>query len=202
MTASGPFAMGPALAGTSARRTAPKSNFTPIVPLGQATGASLGGNLSNTPAPQLKRDKQRENVFEPVAKQAKRESDEEAYSEPDEGVEIVDMEDVGKLDWMAPETIQKERRERKKKKLVKTEVEESAIPSSSKGKGEHPATSCVDPSMSIILGKEVTEDDDIANAMDPSESEEEVELEDLIEDFAFQANIGQASAAVSMTNTD
>lgn len=174
MIASGPFAMGPALAGTSARRTAPRSNFTAIVPLGPATGASLGSNLSNTPAPQLKRDKQHVNLLESTAeKQSKRESDEEIYSEPDEGVEIVDMEDVGKLDWMAPETVQAQRREQKRKKLEKAEVDESSIPSESKGKG-----------------REVTKDMDIAGAVDPSESEE-IELEDLIEDFAFQANIGQ-----------
>ncbi|KAL4063114.1 RNA polymerase III RPC4-domain-containing protein [Scleroderma yunnanense] len=174
MVASGPFAMGPALAGTSARRTAPRSNFTPTVPLGPTTGgASLGSNLSNTPAPQLKRVEQRENMLEHTT-ESKRESDEEVYSEPDEGVEIVDMEDVGKLDWMAPETIQKERRERKKKKVIKTEIDDPSIPSDPKGKG-----------------REVTKGHDIANVVDPTDSEEEAELEDLNEDFAFQANIGQ-----------
>jgi len=200
MIASGPFAMGPALAGTSARRTAPRSNFTAIVPLGPATGASLGSNLSNTPAPQLKRDKQHVNLLESTAeKESKRESDEEIYSEPDEGVEIVDMEDVGKLDWMAPETVQAQRREQKKKKLEKAEVDEPSIPSESKGKGKHPAKSCADPSISIVLGREVTKNKDIAGAVDPSESEE-IELEDLIEDFTFQANIGQVGIAVSIAD--
>lgn len=198
MIASGPFAMGPALAGTSARRTAPRSNFTSIVPLGPATGASLGNNLSNTPAPQLKRDKQHENSLGSTAeKESKRESDEEIYSEPDEGVEIVDMEDVGKLDWMAPETVQTQRREQKRKKLDKVEVDEPSIPSESKGKGEHPAKSRADPSIFIIVGREVTKNEDIANALDPSE---EIELEDLIEDFAFHVNIGQVGMSVSIAD--
>ncbi|KAG6332652.1 hypothetical protein ID866_6437 [Astraeus odoratus] len=172
MTASGPFAMGPALAGTSARRTAPRSNFTPIMPPGPTSTSSLGGDLSNAPAPQLRKDKQRESLLGDATKsEAKRESDEEVYSEPDEGVEIVDMEDVGKLDWMAPDTLRKERKVRDKKRAIKVEAEEPSISLSSKRKER-----------------------DIANdqgEFDPSESEDGAELEDLIEDFAFQANIEQ-----------
>jgi DNA-directed RNA polymerase III subunit RPC4 len=41
--------------------------------------------------------------------------DEEVYSEPDEGVEIIDMEDVRQMDWMAPESLRKERRQAKRK---------------------------------------------------------------------------------------
>ncbi|KAI9464187.1 RNA polymerase III RPC4-domain-containing protein [Boletus coccyginus] len=163
MTASGPFAMGPALAGASARRSAPRSNFTPVVPQGHTKESALGANLSNSAAPALKKGKQRENPLVGTAETPKDESDKEVYSEPDEGVEIVDMEDVRQLDWMAPETLQRERDRRRKG--VKTEIEEPSLPSVSKD---------VDPS----------------NALDLSESEEE-ELEDLVEDFAIQTNMAE-----------
>ena len=138
MTASGPFAMGPALAGTSARRSAPRADFTPIVPQGLAIGSALGANLSNSAAPTLKKDKQRENPLVDTAQTPKTESDEEVYSEPDEGVEIIDMENVRQLDWMAPETLQRDRRDRRKRKELKTELEELSL---SKDQGNFPSTS-------------------------------------------------------------
>ncbi|KAI6112688.1 RNA polymerase III RPC4-domain-containing protein [Pisolithus sp. B1] len=177
MTASGPFAMGPVLAGTSARRTALRSNFTPIVPQGPTASSSPGGKLSTVGPSQLKKEKQRENVLEnTVQKEIKTGSDEEVYSEPDEGVQIVDMEDVGGLDWMAPETLRNERRDRQKKKLVKTEIEEPLISTSSKGKAPE---------------REIMKHEGTADSLEQSESEEEAEIEDLIADFAFQADIGQ-----------
>ncbi|KIJ65703.1 hypothetical protein HYDPIDRAFT_27694 [Hydnomerulius pinastri MD-312] len=179
MTASGPFAMGPALAGTSARRSAPRSNFTAIVPLGPTAASSLGANLSNTAAPSLKKDKQRENVLVDAALNAKTESDEEVYSEPDEGVEIIDMENVRQMDWMAPESLQKERRDRKKKKPVKSEPEDPTLPSTSKGK--EPVTELV----------KNDQEADPSNALNLSDSEDEEELEDLIEDFAIQADVAE-----------
>ncbi|KAI6044295.1 RNA polymerase III RPC4-domain-containing protein [Pisolithus marmoratus] len=142
MTASGPFAMGPVLAGTSARRTAPRSNFTPILPQGPVASPSPGENA--------------------VQKEIKCGSDEEVYSEPDEGVEIVDMEDVGRLDWMAPETLRKERRDSQKK--------------NSKGKAPE---------------RDFIKHEDIADSLEQSESEEDTEIEDLIADFTFQAGIEQ-----------
>ncbi|KAF9221339.1 hypothetical protein BS17DRAFT_785219 [Gyrodon lividus] len=172
MTASGPFAMGPALAGTSARRSAPRSNFTPIIPLGPTNTSALGANLSNTAAPMLK-DKQRENVLVDATQPPKTESDEEVYSEPDEGVEIIDMENVKQMDWMAPETLQRERRDRKKKKTVKIESEGLGLPSSPKNK------------------EFAMRDADPSNALDLSESEEEEETEDLIEDFAIRADLSE-----------
>lgn len=36
--------------------------------------------------------------------------DEELYSDPDEGVEIVDMDQIQKMDWMAPDILRKVRR--------------------------------------------------------------------------------------------
>lgn len=36
--------------------------------------------------------------------------DDALYSDPEDGVEIVDMDDVKRMDWMAPESLKKERR--------------------------------------------------------------------------------------------
>ncbi|KAG5722158.1 DNA-directed RNA polymerase III subunit rpc4 [Termitomyces sp. T112] len=108
MTASGPFAMGPALAGQSAtRRAMPRSNFAPV-----ATGSapSLGSSLVRGAAPTLKREGGSK------AKETKEEDDAEVYSDPDEGVEIVDMEDIRNMDWMAPESLRKEKQQKKVKK--------------------------------------------------------------------------------------
>lgn len=184
MTASGPFAMGPALVGSSARHAAPRPNFTPILSQGPST-SSLRSILSNAPAPQLKKDKQRENVPADVAqREVKIESEEEVYSEPDDGVEIVDIENVGKLDWMAPETLQKEQRHRKKGKTIKSDIAEASALIGSKGKGQ--------PFYAVIYFKDSQNQivDFAANGLDPSESEEESELEDLIDDFAFGMESG------------
>jgi hypothetical protein len=56
----------------------------------------------------------------------------EVYSDPDEGVEIVDMEQVWQMDWMAPESLRKDKNEDRKKKHSKPE---SKKPQISKGKG-------------------------------------------------------------------
>ena len=146
MTASGPFAMGPALAGTSAWHSIPRSNFAPIIPQGPAKGSALGANLSNSAAPTLRKDKQRENPLVDPAQAPKNESDGEVYSEPDEGVDLIDMENVRQLDWMAPETLQRERRDRRKRKQVKTEAEELSSPSVSQGNL---------PSLSLVHGNDM-----------------------------------------------
>ncbi|EEB90987.1 hypothetical protein MPER_10731, partial [Moniliophthora perniciosa FA553] len=92
MTASGPFAMGPAMAGGSARRSVPASNFTPI-PIPSKDGhTSLGAGLTNTAAPSIK-------VEEGKGK-GKAVEEDEVYSDPDDGVEILDMENVQKVDYM------------------------------------------------------------------------------------------------------
>ena len=92
MTASGPFAMGPTLAGSSIRRSAPRSNFASTTPVSRT---SLKNDFGNTD----------DNVKNGAIKT----EDGDYYSDPDEGVEIVDMEDVHQLDWMAPDSIRKER---------------------------------------------------------------------------------------------
>lgn len=123
MTASGPFAMGPALAGTSARRTAPRSNFTPIVPQGPGGASRLGAGLTQTEAPTIG-VKREPGVPGTKGKEGKVEEDDaEAYSDPDEGVEIVDMENVRTMDWMAPESLRKEKKPPKKKKVKAEEAD-------------------------------------------------------------------------------
>lgn len=114
MTASGPFAMGPALAGGSARRIVPRSNFTSQA--ASTPGSSGPSSLSNTPAPALKQDVDK-------GKGKEKEEDDEVYSDPDEGVDIIDMENVRQMDWMAPESLKRERQQTKVKKEVIQEGE-------------------------------------------------------------------------------
>lgn len=116
MTASGPFAMGPSMAGQSGRRTVPRSNFTPIIP--GAAGASLGAGFTGSRGPTLK--------SEAGNKVEMKERDDDTYSDPDEGVEIVDMENVRQMDWAAPESLQRDRNEGKKKKAIKVKREDLA----------------------------------------------------------------------------
>ncbi|KAG6815798.1 hypothetical protein H0H87_011242 [Tephrocybe sp. NHM501043] len=146
--------MGPALAGnTGARRATPRSNFAPTPIPG--SGPSLGSSLVKGAAPSLKR--------EGKGKEKKLENDEaEVYSDPDEGVEIVDMEDVRQMDWMAPESLRKEKQRKKIKK-------------------EEPSQN----------GDGAAGDVNLANALDLNDSDEEEELEDIIEHFAATADVGQ-----------
>jgi len=121
MKASGPFAMGPSLVGSS-RRPIPRSNFTPIIPPGMSKGGTLGSGLTQTTAPTLgvKKEPKSEGGM-------KVESDEEVYSEPDEGVEIVDMNDIRKMDWMAPETLKRESEHKRKAKPKKKRDEKTSL---------------------------------------------------------------------------
>ena len=140
MTASGPFAMGPTLAGSSARRTAPRANFTPVVPQGPGAAQRLGAGLSQTAAPALG-VKREPNDLGSLAKgkgkgKTSDEDEGEVYSDPDEGVEILDMENVRMMDWMAPESLKKEKQTAKKvKKEEKAKVD-------LKGKGTSGLTWC------------------------------------------------------------
>ena len=112
MTASGPFAMGPTLAGGSnIRRSTPHSKF-PLTPSISRTSTTSGENLSYSVPPPLKKDVG--NADDSVNNGTAKTEDEE-YSDPDEGVEIVDMENVHRMDWMAPDSIKKERKNSQKK---------------------------------------------------------------------------------------
>ena len=173
------------------RRSAPRSNFTPVVPpvpRGEGTAARLGAGLTQTVAPSLRKEKERGKKEEP-------EDEREVYSDPDEGVEIVDMEDVRQMDWMAPESLRKEKEAGKKKKVAKVEREEGAVKTEDTAqKGAHICSSFAYPSICRWRGHmldqamEVDEAQEeavnMANAVDLSESEEEEELEDIIDDFA------------------
>ncbi|KAF8216323.1 RNA polymerase III RPC4-domain-containing protein [Mycena galopus ATCC 62051] len=161
MTASGPFAMGPTMAGNNARRSVPRSNFA--IPTPTTDRASLGAGLSRLPAAGVKR----ENDLKGKEKDKPSEEEEEVYSEPDEGVEIIDMEDVRQMDWMAPESLRKERRHNAKRKVKKEEP--------------------VDDGVEAAAAVEVN----AANALDLSDSEEEEEFEDLIEHFARQEPVAE-----------
>ena len=186
MTASGPFAMGPALAGMAGRRGAPRSNFAPVMPQAPAGGrANLGAGLTQTTAPSLKKEKERA------------EPEEEAYSDPDDGVEIVDMENVRQMDWMAPESLRKERESGKKKGLkVKKEEDDARVDLKQTGRQEWERLRIVAEALTNdqipvpgdamdVDRQEPEEEVNMANAVDLSESEEEEELEDIIDDFAL-----------------
>ncbi|EKM49985.1 uncharacterized protein PHACADRAFT_213756 [Phanerochaete carnosa HHB-10118-sp] len=176
MTASGPFAMGPALAGASARRTAPRTNFTPAVLQGSGGTSRLGAGLTQTEAPSVggaKREQMQAGVLGTAEKEQKLEEREnEMYSDPDEGVEIVDMENVRTMDWMAPESLSKEKKATKRKKVKAEEMWK-------KGKG-------VAKEEVAKPEPERVDDVNLANAVDLSESEEEEEIEDIMDDFAFR----------------
>ena len=118
MTASGPFAMGPSQAGSSAWRSGPRVSTAPTAPRGPPDPAALGANLTKTAAPALKKE-------ERVEPRVHVDEDAEVYSDPDEGVEIVDMKNVHTMDWMAPESVKWESaRERSRKRLAKAKREE------------------------------------------------------------------------------
>jgi DNA-directed RNA polymerase III subunit RPC4 len=132
MTASGPFAMGPSKAGSSAWHGGPRVSAMPGASRGPSTDAAgIGANLTKTPAPTLK---------ERVERRVHVDEDAEVYSDPDEGVEIVDMRNVHAMDWMAPESLKSESKREKKKKVVKVKKEEEET--MVKGKG---ARACLLP---------------------------------------------------------
>lgn len=121
MRASGPFAMGPSLVG-SGRRPAPRSNFAPNLPPGLLKSEALGPGLTRTTAPTLGATK------EPGSGGGiKADSDEEVYSEQEDGVEIVDMQSIRKMDWMAPETLKRGSEYNKKKIKPKKEDEKKPL---------------------------------------------------------------------------
>ncbi|KAJ3814304.1 RNA polymerase III RPC4-domain-containing protein [Lentinula aff. lateritia] len=149
MVASGPFALGPAMAGTSSSRRFAQA-ATPIPAPSKTKAYSLGAGLSQTAAPKIKQEQ----------KLGKDEQDEEIYSDADEGVEIIDMENVGQMDWMAPDSIIKEKTKRPKKE-------------------DPDATGA---SCSISLSRVLTyavQEVDIANALDGDEDEDEADEKDL-----------------------
>lgn len=186
MTASGPFALGPALAGQAGvRRAAPRANFTPVMPGGVGRSA-IGAGLTNTTAPSigLKREPNDLNVLKKEGLEVDDEG--EVYSDPDEGVEIIDMENVRGMDWMAPESLRKEREKGKGRKKAKKEEEDKRGKAAANPRVEAPDTAPRAQSITDVDGDETEEKVkvNLANALNLSDSEEEEELEDIIEDFA------------------
>lgn len=119
MLASGPFALGPAVSGSSGRRIVPRSNFGP---------PSFLGSKPAGPSEEKKSMTKREPSDE---------DDKELYSDPDDAnVEIVDIGDVRQLDWMAPENLRKEKVQKKDKKkaAVKRETDLGNAKGKVKGK--------------------------------------------------------------------
>ncbi|ESK96411.1 hypothetical protein Moror_6919 [Moniliophthora roreri MCA 2997] len=150
MTASGPFAMGPTMASGSARRSVPASNFTPIPIPSKGRHTSLGAGLTHTATPSIK--------VEEGKSKGKAVEEDEVYSDPDDGVEILDMENVQKVDYMAPDVL------KEVKHIPKVKKEDSEAPDQAGGVN-------------------------LSNAIDLSESEEEEEMEDIIDDFGQQVDI-------------
>ncbi|TFK71613.1 hypothetical protein BDN72DRAFT_764570 [Pluteus cervinus] len=112
MTASGPFAMGPALAGNAARRTVPRPSQAPVVPSASTSAAPQNGPSGA----RLEHDLKGKVDYD--ASKGITALDPEVYSDPEDGVEIIDLSNVRQLDWMAPESLQKDH---SKGKRTKTE---------------------------------------------------------------------------------
>ncbi|KAL5492246.1 hypothetical protein ACEPAI_3693 [Sanghuangporus weigelae] len=171
MMATGPLALGPTMSGSAAtKRSGPRSNFSAASRSsgsGAPASSSVGTGLTRSTVPTLKREPS-------DSSQKFVEVEAETYSDPDEGVEIVDMDEIRKMDWMAPESLTKEKvREKRKKSSIKREA--------SKDKGKVKA----EP-QDVELEEHEEEQVDLANALDLSESEEEEEMEDIFNDFALQ----------------
>ncbi|KAI9511611.1 RNA polymerase III RPC4-domain-containing protein [Russula earlei] len=176
MTASGPFAMGPSQAGSSAWHGGPRVTATPTAPHGLADAAALGANLTKTTAPTLKKER--------AERRAQVDEEAEAYSDPDEGVEIVDMRDVHAMDWMAPEGLKLKRaREKAKRAVGEVKKEEEGPPLAAKEKGARVLVVGIFVT-AAVSGPTDAGDINLANALDLSESEEEEEMEDIIHDFS------------------
>lgn len=171
MSASGPFAMGPSQAGRSTTRPVPPSTLASV---DSVNPSRLDIGLSQVIPPSLVKEGKRGQI---------KVSDEEVYSDPDDGVEIVDMDQVKKIDWMAPDILRKERRT-----------------SSAKMKQED--TGNIRMSLfsnvchyAIQLTYSAALDAASGQALTLSESEDE-ELEDVIESFTTRANVNAVCRAL------
>jgi DNA-directed RNA polymerase III subunit RPC4 len=154
MTASGPFALGPsAMSGSPApRRGVPRSSFMAPVTLSGLPPTHVdpqpGAGPSGNAAPSPKKGKGAGKILDYGWEVSKNDYDDEmdAYSDPDEGVEIVDMDDVRQMDWMAPEVLRRDRAVTKKKRRkleIKSEPPHSPVGAKWKGKGKGTTNSLV-----------------------------------------------------------
>ncbi|CAE6457519.1 unnamed protein product [Rhizoctonia solani] len=191
MVASGPFALGPAANNVRrpTRITAGMSQAS-----GVGGGQPHGAGLTDTAAPTI------DNTRKLQKRRAGLEAaDKEQYSD-DEGVEIVDMDDVNELDWMAPDSLirvkeEDEEKAAKKRDKLKGKIKDGSGKAQPKFKMDPEEDNLNAESLlssrdasTVPSGEGETDDKLLANALDLSESEEEEELEDLVEDFLANAH--------------
>lgn len=198
MTASGPFAMGPSARPTSSRA---------------AVRAAVGPGTSRTPSTQPDQPEQGEGgVKSDPSRSAYRNPDKlkdaEQYSDPeDDGVEIIDIDEVHALDELAPRALprmaekatKKEKRKaaEKRKKVVENRIkaEEGSASTTVKQEPEGDVPMFTDEerlrAQTVSSGSatpQLGSDDEKANqadALDLSESENEELMDDLVDDFVF-----------------
>ncbi|KAG9126279.1 hypothetical protein FRC07_004131 [Ceratobasidium sp. 392] len=185
MMASGPFALGPAA--NSTRRPS-RMAATTTQPSGHE-GPPTGTGLTDTAAPTIHNDA-RKLQKKRVGLEA---AEKEQYSE-DEGVEVVDMDDVNELDWMAPDSLIRVKEEDEEKAARKRDKLKGKIKDKSLQKMKLDPEDDARNSESLLSSRDAStirtnnsgeeeEGKNLANALDLSESEEDEELEDLVEDF-------------------
>ncbi|KAH7335114.1 RNA polymerase III RPC4-domain-containing protein [Rhizoctonia solani] len=191
MVASGPFALGPA-ANNTRRPTRISAGMSQAAGVGG--GQPQGAGLTDTAAPTINNTKKLQK-----RRAGLEAADKEQYSD-DEGVEIVDMDDVNELDWMAPDSLirvkeEDEEKAARKRDKLKGKIKDGSGPAQSKLKMDpedddrnaESLLSSLDAS-TVHSGEEETDDKLLANALDLSESEEEEEMEDIVEDFLANAH--------------
>jgi DNA-directed RNA polymerase III subunit RPC4 len=121
MTASGPFAMGPsAMSGSLPSRNVLHTSTATAASTGPST-SKIASELSNTTPPKLHASKYLTNEGEEVYH--------EAYSDPEDGVEIIDMNLIKDIDWSAPDVL---KRCLKSDTKLKNEAKETKLKGSEK----------------------------------------------------------------------
>lgn len=123
MTASGPFAMGPALGGP--KKSAVRATY--VAPQAEDPSSSSATGLAQDEQAKTFKGKEK------AVKVEEEEEDVEVYSDPDEGVQIVDMNAIRTMDWMAPESLRRDKLKKKKEALGKI-AEKREVKSRSTGK--------------------------------------------------------------------
>ncbi|KAG8744606.1 hypothetical protein FRC10_009831 [Ceratobasidium sp. 414] len=160
---------------------------TAVQPPGHG-GAPPGGGLTDTAAPTLGGDT-RKLQKKRIGLEA---AEKEQYSD-DEGVEVVDMDDVNELDWMAPDSLIRvkeedeekaaRKRDRLKDKIKDKSPQKMKLDPEDDARNSESLLSSRDASTARTSNSAEEADKNLANALDLSESEEDEELEDLVEDF-------------------
>jgi DNA-directed RNA polymerase III subunit RPC4 len=116
MTASGPFAMGPsAMSGSSSSRSALRASTANTPSAGPSTSKATSEIINTTPKSHLSKSK---------SKDEENEFYQEEYSDPEDGVEIIDMSLIKDMDWSAPDVLKRNLKSRSK---LKKEVKESKM---------------------------------------------------------------------------